>query len=384
MRGPLFLAPPMRSIALSVYSTVSGEAESDIVTPVYGPALVERPKPEPRNGEVLLAPLYCGVCGTDFVLTRECMTVGLASSKYPLGGSIILGHEFTARVIEGKGSGIREGDLVAVESIVACGTCVPCRRGLRDSCERVELIGLTLDGALAEFVTVPTQTCWSLSGLLGKTMTEDRVARLGALFEPFGCAFRALYSRAKPVHPGDNVLIYGGGFLASACASLSVLGGAAHVTVVDRDSSKLEWIRSVLPVDSPFLPVVWNDTDESCLAFESRPADVVVIADPSNPHYLTSATRAVGRGGTIVLLNRTSLGNITSHALLDKGASIVGSRGQSGDGPFERLLRLVGSGRLQLDKFITRDISLSEVPDLLRFQGPVWQPGKVTVNCVEP
>lgn len=76
-------------------------------------------------------------------------------------GPIIPGHEFTGIVRQvGAGvDGFNEGDLVASGAGISCGECVRCRRMRTNLCERYSTVGLSRDGALAEYVTVPAATC---------------------------------------------------------------------------------------------------------------------------------------------------------------------------------------------------------------------------------
>jgi threonine dehydrogenase-like Zn-dependent dehydrogenase len=93
--------------------------------------VVERPPPGAQVGEVLLAPLLVGVCGTD----RE-IVAGAYGEPTP-GGGLTLGHECVARVVAGR-DGLDEGRLVVPivrhPDPVPCGNCAAgqwdmCRNG---------------------------------------------------------------------------------------------------------------------------------------------------------------------------------------------------------------------------------------------------------------
>ena len=91
--------------------------------------LSELPEPNPKDGELLVEPLYLGVCGTD----REILD-GAHGEPPPGEARLVLGHELLARVRE-AGGGLEAGQLVA--GIVRRPDPVPCSccaRGEWDMC----------------------------------------------------------------------------------------------------------------------------------------------------------------------------------------------------------------------------------------------------------
>lgn len=110
--------------------------------------LVERDRPEPPRGHVLVRVSACGICHSD-VMAKAGM-----ASAYPR----IPGHE-VAGVVEAVGEGVaqwRPGSRVGIGWFGgACYTCDPCRRGDLISCFRGRVSGLTDDGGYAEYVVSP-------------------------------------------------------------------------------------------------------------------------------------------------------------------------------------------------------------------------------------
>ena len=69
----------------------------------------------------------------------------------------MLGHELAVEVLE-VGAGVTRvgpGDRCAVLPYLSCGTCRACRRGRTNCCERINVLGVTLDGGLRERMVVP-------------------------------------------------------------------------------------------------------------------------------------------------------------------------------------------------------------------------------------
>ena len=46
-----------------------------------------------------------------------------------------------------------------------CGKCLPCRSGFPNQCEDIELMGLSTNGAFAEYVAVNERYCWKINDL---------------------------------------------------------------------------------------------------------------------------------------------------------------------------------------------------------------------------
>lgn len=157
----------------------------------------DRPKPVPGADEILVRPLYSGICFTD-----KHVYDGLFDMHNPPGG-IIGGHEFSAEVVQvGSRSSVRRGDFVAVDPRVFCGECHQCKAGLHTMCVRGPIMrGVVggLDGGHAEFCIVKDYSVYPITNPL--TPLQASYA------EPACCATRAV--RNCGIAIGDNVLVLG-------------------------------------------------------------------------------------------------------------------------------------------------------------------------------
>jgi 2-desacetyl-2-hydroxyethyl bacteriochlorophyllide A dehydrogenase len=185
-------------------------------------SVIETVVPEISTGEILVKPCSCGICGTDLHILRH----GFPGTHYP----VTPGHEFAGFVAAvGKGvTGIREGDFVAVDPNVVCGTCRWCKAGRPNLCVQLTPIGVGRAGAAAEFVNVPAKNAFAIKESIG--------GELGALIEPLACVIHAVES-SQGVR-NRTVLVLGGGTMGLLTAIMSDVSGASRVVLADPSANK--------------------------------------------------------------------------------------------------------------------------------------------------
>ncbi|MFE2474025.1 zinc-dependent alcohol dehydrogenase, partial [Streptomyces mirabilis] len=151
---------------------------------------------EPGPGEVLLAPAYVGICGTDLHIFHGDMDARVAAPA-------VLGHEMSGRVVRvGAGvEGWRPGDAVTVMPLRWDDTCPACLAGHQHICQRLDFIGIDSPGAMQQRWTVPASTLIRLPD----SLALDRAA----LVEPTAVAVHDV-GRAD-VRAGERVVVVGGG-----------------------------------------------------------------------------------------------------------------------------------------------------------------------------
>jgi threonine dehydrogenase-like Zn-dependent dehydrogenase len=194
-----------------------------------GVELVEKPVPQPMDREILIAPRATGVCGTDLHLIDGTFTL----SRYP----VTPGHEFAGLVARlGAGvTGFHEGDLVCADPNVTCGTCRWCRAGALNHCPELDPLGLTRDGACAEYVSVPQANVFALpSGV---------TAEVGALIEPLSCVLHA--ARRTPGWSGARVAVFGAGPIGLLAIAVALHRGAASVVAFELHEGRRRAARTV-------------------------------------------------------------------------------------------------------------------------------------------
>ena len=186
-------------------------------------------RPEPGPDEVLVRVMSNTLCGSD--------VHAFEGSHARVRPGMWFGHE-AAGVVEAVGSTtslLVPGQRVAVDSVLVCNDCPPCRQGHTNRCLRYTTTGSRGDGALAEFVRVPVDNVFPIPDGLG---FDD-----AALIQPLAIAHHAVHDRAD-LRPEDVVVIIGAGpiglFTLLLCHAIGVT-----TVVADLNPARLEFARTL-------------------------------------------------------------------------------------------------------------------------------------------
>lgn len=333
--------------------------------------LEEQPVPEIGDDDLLVKVKRCGICGSDshlYETDNENYIIFSGPVKMPC----TIGHEYSGIVAEvGKNvRGFAVGDFIAAESIVWCGKCTPCRSGAVNQCANIELAGITVDGAFAEYVRVNALQCWKINSLTAK-YSDDKVFDIGALIEPLGCAYNGLFVSAGGFKPGSTVVVYGVGPIGLSAVLLARIAGASKIIAFDSIPERLRLAQNMGAdvaysikdlVDSGIRPrdVVLENT--SGLGAEMQ-VEAAGAANATMPEMENS----LAVNGTILYLGRAATYTpILLNHLVSGANSIVGSRGHAGYGIYSNLIKLLSSGRLQVTQMITSVYEYPHIADALK------------------
>ena len=302
--------------------------------------LVVRDVPDPTPGpdEVLVEVEACGVCGSDVQIIN-------VPPGHPSTPPVIIGHEFVGW-IRAVGSAVRDatiGARVVVDPDPKCGACEPCRSGRPANCVNIVALGVYRDGALAQFVTAPANSVYSIS--------PDVPAELAALVEPLSCVVNGTNRAA--IRPGESAVVFGAG--AIGCLFIAVFrgAGAGRIIAVEPSAHRAPVARAV-GADFVLTPEEWKARRAELLP---SGADVVVDAVGS---VLPDAIEAAAMGARVVVfgMNGTARPQVHQVEIVEKGLTILGS--YISNFTFPAAIRLVESGQLTLGPMITATIPLED------------------------
>ncbi|WP_239616177.1 2,3-butanediol dehydrogenase [Cohnella mopanensis] len=196
--------------------------------------------PALQEGMVKVKVEFAGICGSDM---HEYM-----AGPYPIRKQPVIGHEFSGTVIQ-VGEGVTDtkvGDRVAIEPLIACGTCVNCKRGFANLCVRQDGYGYTLSGGFAEYAVVKQENIFRLP--------DNMSLELGALVEPTAVAVHAV--RQSQLRLGDTVAIFGAGPIGLLLLQSVKAAGASQIFIVEvseerrKKALELGATHAINPIDT--------------------------------------------------------------------------------------------------------------------------------------
>ncbi|KAK7061011.1 hypothetical protein VNI00_000746 [Paramarasmius palmivorus] len=208
----------------------------------YNPAheihLVQKPRPKPGPGQVLVHVRATGICGSDVHFWKH----GQIGPTMVVRDECGSGHESAGEVIE-VGEGVTQwkaGDRVALENGVPCSqpSCDPCRLGHYNGCPNVVF-----------FSTPPyhgTLTRWHLHPAQWLHRLPDNVSfEEGSLCEPLAVALAGI--ERSGLRLGDPTLICGAGPIGLVSLLSARAAGAEPIVITDLVQSRLDFAKQLVP-----------------------------------------------------------------------------------------------------------------------------------------
>ena len=304
-------------------------------------AVEEVPRPRAESGWALVDVAFAGICGTD---------LHICAGEHPRAEApLVIGHEFVG-TLHDEADGFAAGQPVAVEPLLNCGECTPCRTGRSHVCERLRLIGIDVPGGVAEQVAVPAARLIPLPDGLD--------LRHAALVEPLAVTVHAV--RRSGLALGDPVMIAGAGPIGLLVASCARLAGAETVFVSEPAPS-----RRRVAEELGFVVLDAREPGEDLRARtggEGAPLVFDTAAHPAVAARITSWTTTSGRivfVGTYGTPPALNLQDVVFRELETIGCRVY-TRGD-----METAVSLIADGLFDPEPFITSTVALSEAPEAL-------------------
>jgi threonine 3-dehydrogenase len=368
--------------------------------------LVEKEVPQPREpNDVKIRVIAAGICGTD---------VGIYNSKESLreemsgiaGPNVTLGHEFCGTIVDAapkarkvlaekllekskaggrakkfvrnrsaahvaRDSGflsfLGENYNATAEMHITCGVCYQCRHGEKHVCRNTIIKGIQVDGAFAEYLTVPAENILLFE--VGEIPVE-----VIAFMDALGNATHTVHS--APVK-GKTVAVLGCGVQGLMAIAVAKYSGASKIYATDASHgeftheklesnrfrlAKLYGARDCFDVNidrekERFYKTVMKETNDTGVD--------VVFEMSGNYRAYEDAFKIVRMGGTISLLGLPGGQMVVdfSKDIIFRGITIHGIIGRR---VFETWTLMTGILKKGLAKkfidtgFITHDLPLEE------------------------
>lgn len=300
-----------------------------------------------KEGEALIKIRSAGICGSDIGAYRG--TNNLVS--YPR----VIGHELAGEILsipENNPKGLKVGDKVTVDPYLYCGHCYPCSIGRTNCCNDLHVLGVHVDGGMAEtfahpadmLIPVPEEMPWDIIPLA----------------EPLTIALHGLHR--LQLKAGEHIAISGAGPIGLLAAMAAIHYGAEPI-LIDLVEERLEFAKTL-----GVKYVVNLKTDDLLSKIEEytngRMCECVMEASGANA-AIRSALDIVCHAGRIIFTGwpkKETL--IPTDMITRKEIDIRGARTSAGE--FEEAIDLICNNKVDVRKILTKVITVDEAPETIR------------------
>jgi len=305
--------------------------------------VVERDRPVPGPGEVIVQTAATAVCHTDLsIYVGEHPGV-----KYP----VVMGHESTG-ILDAIGEGVtglKAGEHVIINPIIACGACDQCVRGAGNLCRNAGLFGREIEGSLSQYVKLASRYVHVLPPRLP--------LEAATLIETLATVRHAQHRVG--LSTAESVVVLGMGTAGLLHARLAVLTGAAPVIAVSRTQWKLDMAQR-MGAHHIIQSSLDKAVDEVKRLTGGKGADVVIDAAGSAESLRAAVDmlRPGGRYAAFAVSHETVRG-FSTFPLYFGEISIIGSRALTPQ-DMNPSIQLIASGAVDVNGFISAKYPLTD------------------------
>ena len=303
--------------------------------------VLDRPTPDPAAGEVLVRIRRVGLCGTDYHIYE---------GRHPfLSYPRIMGHELGGEVVLAPaGSALREGQIVAINPYLACGTCIACRHGKPNACTNIRVLGVHTDGGMCEHIVVPESAIIDATGLTLEQAAMVEFLAIGA----------HAVARAAP-GSGQRVLVVGAGPIGVGVGLFARLNDAT-VTLVDTRRKRLDYAGRSLG----FTDIVEADVGlAATLADRTRGEMFDIVFDATGSLAAMARSLAfVGHGGTLVFVGVAPGDLVLSDPEFHKRETTLMASRNALATDFDRVISAIRTGQIPTAALHTHSFAAEEMP----------------------
>ena len=306
----------------------------------------DAPVPVPHDDGVLLKVKAASICGTDVGIYNW-----IESLRRWITPPVIIGHEFAGEVVEvgKKVKQLKPGDIVSVESRIACGECYQCKTGAKHLCSNLKIIGIHTNGGFAQYAAVPKESTWKL----GKGFPIETACMMDAL----GLAVHAALNEDVC---GDTVVVFGSGPTGILAGCAAKAGGAKMLIMVGATQYRLDLAKK-MGADHI---ININDTDpKEAITEITKGEGVDLVLEMSGAQQaINVALDVLSKGGRFVAFGipRKPVVIDWTNELIMKGIRIQAIIGRKIFHTWYKATALLNTGKIDPLPLITHTMKLSE------------------------
>jgi len=317
--------------------------------------------PARKEGEVLIRIKRIGICGTDL----HAFKGNQPYFTYPR----ILGHELSGTIeeIDRHKADFQVGDQVTIIPYLHCGTCIACSRGKTNCCEKMEVMGVHLDGGMCEMISVPIENI-----IKTEALTLDQAA----MIEPLAIGAHAV--RRAEMTEGDTVLVIGAGPIGLGVMQFAKKQGA-RVIAMDVNEERLQFCKTWVNVDATV-----NALEEPIKVIEiltNGHLPTIVFDSTGNVQSMTDAFQYVAHGGKLIYVGLVNdYVRIYNPDFHKKEITLLASRNAT-QADFKGVLETLEAGEINIENYITHRCHFDDV--INQFNHWLLPESKVIKSIVE-
>ena len=312
--------------------------------------LVERAIPQVGPNDVLVKVHSLAVCGTDVHIMHWNE---FASTR--MTPPTVIGHEFSGEVVECGAlvKQIKIGDAVSAETHIVCNTCDVCHNGNAHVCPHTSVIGLSRDGALAEYISIPA----SNAVVFEKFASWEELS----LMEPYVAAVHAATQFSVA---GKTVTIIGCGPIGAMGVGIAKKCGASNVIAIEPVAERGK-MALLMGADSLIDPIK-EDVAKAVPAANGGNKIDVVLDFSGNVGAIASSLSYIKPEGKIAVLGLSDKKlSFQLDEFVYRGITLKGIAGRRMYQDWETGKGLLAGG-LDLSHIITHKLPMSEFQEGLR------------------
>lgn len=307
---------------------------------------IDIPMPERKKGEALIRVKSAGICGSDIGAFRG--TNPLVS--YPR----IIGHEVAGEILEispDNKRGLKAGDRVILDPYLYCQNCYPCSIGRTNCCTDLKVLGVHIEGGMAEYVTHPEDMLWKLP--------ENMPWELAPLAEPLTIALHGIHR--GELKKGETVVIIGAGPI-GILAAMAAMAYEAEPVMVDLVEERLELARELgvkYTINSAH-----ENAEQKIMEFTGGTKAQLVMECSGANSAVRSALDYVSNAGRITLTGWPKKETpLPTDQITAKEVDIRGARTSANE--FQEAIALIAAGKVDAGKILTCTAAIEQAPDMI-------------------
>jgi threonine dehydrogenase-like Zn-dependent dehydrogenase len=313
----------------------------------------EIPEPKAGPGQVLVDVIACGICGSDLhALKHADKLIASAEAAAPedmagaafrmdLKKDVVMGHEFSCRVVEvGDGvTNVKPGDVVVSMPVII-------------TQQGIGAIGYnnTFPGGYSERIV--------LSAMLCLPVPESLDPRHAALTEPMAVGLHAVMKSG--IKKGESALVLGCGPVGLACIAALKLEGIEQIVGADFSPARRKLALTMGATD------VVDPKEAPAIKSVDATKPLVIYEAVGVPGMISQAMKDAPRAARILVVGVCMEDDVIQPAMgINKELNIQFVLGYTPE-EFSRTLGYIADGSIDVAPLITGEVGIAGVPQAFR------------------